>query len=193
MTTEGQRPKQVCVFIDINMLALLSHSPINYQRLKDWLVGQREGVVFRAYCGETRNNDRKPFYDYLRRLNIEPCVTKNPHSHSESAKDDDDIRRAICSEIAWDMRDLLAGGYYDTFVLVSGAFELSTVVSKVRQRGIEVEVVFDESCSPPLRSRATAFRPIHIEKFTQVEAGSERRSTGCFRHHKQALVSGVAS
>jgi hypothetical protein len=187
------RPKKVCVFIDINMLAATVNCPINYQRLKDWLVGQREGVIFKAYCGETRKSERESFYDLLRRLDFDVCVVQNPRSHNRFAKDDEEIRRAICCEIAWNMRDLLASGYYDTFVLVSGAFELATIVSKVRQRGIEVEVAFfEDSCSPALRSRATAFRPLKIEKLAQTEARGEGDPAVCFRHSKRALVSAGA-
>lgn len=185
------RPNKVCVFIDINMLAAVVNCPINFQRLKDWLVGQREGVIFKAYCGETRKTERDSFYEYLRRLDFEVSVVQNPRSNNHLAKDDEEIRRAICCEIAWNMRDLLASGYYDTFVLVSGAFELATIVSKVRQRGIEVEVAFfEDSCSPALRSRATAFRPLKIEKLT--EARGEGDTTASFRGVKRTVVREVA-
>jgi hypothetical protein len=190
---ERPRPKQVCVFIDINMLAAIVKSPINFQRLKDWLVGQRQGVIFKAYCGETRNSERDSFYEYLRRLDFDVSVVHNTRSHTRSAKYDEEIRRAICCEIAWNMRDLLATGYYDTFVLVSGAFELATIISKVRQKGIEVEVAFfEDSCAPALRSRATSFRPLDMEKLTQMEARGEGDSTACFRSPKRTLVPEVA-
>lgn len=158
------RAEKICLLIDINRLSSATGGRrVNFRRLREHLVGHREAVVVKVYCGEVRD-ERNSFYDQLRKLGFEVIVSKNPRSHSRAANDDDEICGGISCEIAYDMCNLISSGYYDSIVLVTGAFELANTVSRVRSRGVEVEVAFfPDLCSPTLRGRATRFRPLDME------------------------------
>jgi len=136
-------------------------SRIDFQRLREIVVAHREVAIARVYCGEIAKEKHFAFFEYLRGLGFEVIVVKNPRSKASSSGDDPELMRAIGCQIAWDICDILSRGWYSSMILVTGGFEMADIVTKIRERGIEVEVCFPEkSCSPTLRGRATLFRPL---------------------------------
>lgn len=167
---------KICLFIDNNSLsAALTGRKVNFQRLREWLVGHREAVVSRVYCGEISNDDRTSFYHYLKQVGFEVVACRNSRSRSRSASSDCELSRAISCQMAWDICEALSQGWYSSIVIVSGGFEMAEIASHVRERGTEVEIAFpSESCSSTLKSRATLFRPF-LTEFTISERNSKEK------------------
>ena len=145
---------------------MLDGRKVNFKLLKNWLAGDREAVVSFFYCGETNKNSeetRENFYRSLRSAGFDVKITRNPVSRAISPEFDDDIDSSIACQITWDMSELIQQGYYDTFVVLSGAYEMSEIAQKIRRKGIEVEVVYDpNTCSSSLRGSSTRFRDLNL-------------------------------
>jgi len=164
---EGQRSEKICVFVDNNALSrILNGRKVNFKLLKNWLAGDREAVVSIFYCGETNRNldSRHRLYDSMRLAGFDVRIMRNPVSRAGHPELDDEINSAITCQITWDMSQLLQQGYYDSFVVLTGAYEMAQVAQEIRRKGVEVEVVFDPNqCSPSLRGASNKFRELSLE------------------------------
>lgn len=159
--------QKVCVLIDNNSLSSCFHGGrVNFGQLLEILVGGREAVVQRFYCGEAgTETNREQFYRYLRSLGFDVVISRIWKRTRRSAQFDPEITSAILCDMAWDMCSLVERGYYDAFVIVTGSIELLSAISKVRERGINVEVAFFEDRVPPaLRTKATSFKPLEKDR-----------------------------
>lgn len=177
---ERKTSQKVCLFIDNNSLArLLGERKVNFKLLKNWLAGDREAVVALFYCGETNKvpkESREKLYTSLERAGFEVRVAKNPFSRSISPESDAEIDSAIACQMTWDMAQAINNGYYNSLILLSGAYEMSDVVRKIRKKGVEVEVVYDEEeCSPTLKGAANRFRQLVFDKISFVAKAIQRR------------------
>ena len=164
---------KVCLFVDNNSLAkVLDGRKVNFKLLRNWLAGDREAVVSIFYCGETNrvsHESREKLYKSLKGAGFDVKITKNPVSQAPNPESDNDIGSSIACQITWDMAEAINHGYYDSLVILSGAHEIADVVRRIRRKGIEVEVVYDEDkCSPSLRGASNRFRQLLVDKITFV-------------------------
>jgi hypothetical protein len=166
----SRRRDKVCVLVDncglFRALQGLGTPKLDYKRLKDFVVRQRDAVVVRYYTGEIRNEgtQRADFYSVLRRAGYDVITCCNERSAERHAANDMPIRAWCMSNIVWDMCDLCHTGNYDTFIVISGCVGLAKAVMRVQSRGVEVEVVFfEEECSEELKTTANKFRPLDLD------------------------------
>lgn len=163
--------KRIAVFIDNNSLfqavaKLGIGDKFDYIRLKNWLLQQRNPELLRFYCGEVRSDPRrrKPFYEFLERAGYQVVAVFQARSRESNAAFDTLNCRKVHVEMAFDMCESILERKIADVVLVSGSSELAGVVSKMRERGINVEVVFFESaCAPALRRGASSFRQLKLD------------------------------
>jgi uncharacterized LabA/DUF88 family protein len=169
---------RICVFIDNSSLfRALSELGVDdrfdYRRLSQWLVRDRQPDVIRLYIGEVRTDTQRRyrFYQALEKAGIQVVRIFQPRSRASNAAFDAVNTAKIEVEITWDICEVVERPDIDSIVLVSGSQELARIVTKVVERGVNVEVVFfEEACSPVLRSRATSFRQLRVEGLRMGEA-----------------------
>lgn len=169
---------KVCLFVDNNSLAkVLDGRKANFKLLRNWLAGDREAVLSIFYCGEINrapHESREKLYKSLKGAGFDVKITQNPISRAPNPESDSDIGSAIACQITWDMAEAINQGYYDSLVILSGAHEIADVVRRIRRKGIEVEVVYDQDkCPPTLRGASNRFRQLLIEKVTFSEVPDE--------------------
>jgi uncharacterized LabA/DUF88 family protein len=165
------RREKVCLFVDNCDLytALQPHGDVrlDYKRLMDWLVRQRELCVARYYTGEIQQEDsqrREKFYSVLERVGYEVVVSTNPHSEEKCGALDEKVRAACHCAMVWDICSFTLNGRYDTIILVTGAPEFSQVVTWAKRRGVDVEVAFfPHVCDEKLRANATRYVEMHLD------------------------------
>lgn len=166
----SRRRDKVCVLVDncglFRALQGLGSPKLDYKRLKDFVVRQRDPVVVRYYTGEIRNEgpQRAEFYSVLRRAGYDVIPHCNEQSTERHAALDITVRAWCMASMVWDMCDLCHTGNYDTFILISGCVGLAKAVDRVKSRGVEVEVVFFENeCSDELKTCANKFRSLDLD------------------------------
>ena len=135
---------------------------LDYKRLKDWVVRQRDALIVRYYCGEGKHDaaQRSEYYSVLRHAGYEVVVVpqqRNPESEQ--------VVMSTCHlNMACDMIELALTGNYDTFIVLTGAGEFVPILNRLQLKGLDVEIVFFEfACDPALRSKASLFRALDIE------------------------------
>lgn len=164
----GER-ERVCVLIDNGSLytALFQlgiQGRVDYRRLRQWLLDDREPRTVRFYCGEIRNDKgrKKSFYDFLRRIGFEIISVHEPKSRADHAALDNALRAKMESLISIDMGNFL--NKCDKIILVSGSSHLVEAVKNVQSQGVSVEVsFFEEVVSDELAKTAENFRCLRID------------------------------
>jgi uncharacterized LabA/DUF88 family protein len=133
----GQNRERVFVFIDGASLfyaALQLRIEINYTKLLQRLSNGRSLIRAYFYTGVDSNNPKQQNFLAWMRRNGYRVVAKELVQYPDGSK-----KANLEIELAIDM--LTLAGYCDTVVLLSGNGELSYVVSKVVDRGVQVELV----------------------------------------------------
>lgn len=164
-----ERRERVCVLIDNGSLytALFQmgiRSRLDYRRLREWLLDDREPRTVRFYCGEIRNDKgrRKSFYDMLKRFGFDIISLHEPKSQADHAALDEVLQAKMESLISLDMGHFWSD--CDRIILVSGSSQLVEAVKLAQSNGVSVEVsFFEEAVSDELVSTAENFRCLRMD------------------------------
>lgn len=161
--------ERVCVLIDNGSLytALFQmgiQGRVDYRRLRQWLLNDREPRTVRFYCGEIRDDKgrRKPFYEMLKRFGFDIISLHEPKSQADHAALDEVLQTKMESLISIDMGNFLSD--CDRIVLVSGSSQLVDAVKLAQSHGVSVEVsFFEEVVSDELVRTAENFRCLRMD------------------------------
>lgn len=148
------KSQRVGVFVDVQNLfysaRALHHGKMNFKRLLESIVGDRQLVRAIAYIVQKPDIDQSAFIDALKRLGYE-IKSKELRIRSDgTAKGDWDMGIAI---------DALAmAPKLDVVILVSGDGDFVPLVEMLKAQGCKVEVVsFEKSTSTELIRSATEY------------------------------------
>ncbi len=152
-----QFPQRIGIFVDVQNIFYsaknIFHSKINFKKLMDLIVGNRQMIRAIAYIVKRSDIDQSGFTDVLTRLGYEIKSKELITRQDGTAKGDWDMGIAIDS--------IAISEKVDTIVLVSGDGDFVPLVEMLKARGCRVEVVaFERSSSQDLIKSASWFIPI---------------------------------
>ncbi|MBI3912439.1 MAG: NYN domain-containing protein [Armatimonadetes bacterium] len=181
------RHQRVGVLVDVqNMFYSAKHqyrAKLDFQKLLDAAVQDRQLVRAIAYIVQTPEIDQTSFINTLRQIGYEVKTKMLRTRPDGTTKGDWDMGMAID---AISMADRL-----DAIVLVSGDGDFVELVSMLKAQGVRVEVLsFPSSTAEELKLAATEFSPIGPD---MLLGGSQPALNGNGRSCGQRLFSGEAS
>ena len=152
-----QFPQRIGIFVDVQNIFYsaknIFHSKINFKKLMDLIVGNRQMIRALAYIVKRSDIDQSGFIEVLTRLGYEIKSKELITRQDGTAKGDWDMGIAIDS--------IAISEKVDTIVLVSGDGDFVPLVEMLKARGCRVEVVaFERSSSQDLIKSASWFIPI---------------------------------
>lgn len=152
-----QFPQRIGIFVDVQNIFYsaknIFHSKINFKKLMDLIVGNRQMIRAIAYIVIHSDIDQSGFIDVLTRLGYEIKSKELITRQDGTSKGDWDMGIAIDS--------IAISEKVDTIVLVSGDGDFVPLVEMLKARGCRVEVVsFERSSSQELIKSASWFIPI---------------------------------
>lgn len=152
-----QFPQRIGIFVDVQNIFYsaknIFHSKINFKKLMDLIVGNRQMIRAIAYIVKRSDIDQSGFIEVLTRLGYEIKSKELKIRQDGTAKGDWDMGIAIDS--------IAISEKVDTIVLVSGDGDFVPLVEMLKAKGCRVEVVsFERSSSLELIQSASWFIPI---------------------------------
>ena len=152
-----QFPQRIGIFVDVQNIFYsaknIYHAKINFKKLMDLIVGNRQMIRAIAYIVKRSDIDQTGFTDVLTRLGYEIKSKELITRQDGTAKGDWDMGIAIDS--------IAISEKVDTIVLVSGDGDFVPLVEMLKARGCRVEVLaFERSSSQDLIKSASWFIPI---------------------------------
>ena len=150
-------PQRIAILVDMQNVFYsaknIFHSKINFKKLMDTIVGQRELIRAIAYIVQRPEINQTGFMDLLTKLGYELKSKALRIRADGTAKGDWDMGIAIDS--------IAISEKVDTVVLVSGDGDFVPLVEMLKACGCRVEVVaFTNSTSKDLIEAASFFLPI---------------------------------
>ncbi|MEW6534141.1 MAG: NYN domain-containing protein [Candidatus Auribacterota bacterium] len=150
-------PQRIGIFVDVQNVFYsarnIFHSKINFKKLMDMIVGDRQMIRAIAYIVQHEDINQSGFIDVLTRVGYEIRKKELKIRPDGTAKGDWDMGIAIDS--------IAISDKVDTVVLVTGDGDFVPLVEMLKARGCRVEVVaFERSTAQELQVAATLFIPI---------------------------------
>ncbi|MCB1195676.1 NYN domain-containing protein [bacterium] len=150
-------PQRIAIFVDMQNVFYsaknIFQSKINFKKLMEIIVGQRELIRAIAYIVQRPEIDQSGFMDLLNKFGYEVKTKELRVRNDGTAKGDWDMAIAIDS--------IAIAEKVDTIVLVSGDGDFVPLVEMLKARGCRVEVVaFPSSTSNDLINSSSLFIPI---------------------------------
>lgn len=152
-----QFPQRIGIFVDVQNIFYsaknIFHSKVNFKKLMDMIVGERNMIRAIAYIVLHGDIDQGGFLEVLTRMGYEIKTKELKIRPDGTAKGDWDMGIAIDS--------IAIADKVDTIVLVSGDGDFAPLVEMLKARGCRVEIVaFERSAARELIEAASIFIPI---------------------------------
>lgn len=150
-------PQRIAIFVDVQNVFYsarnIFHSKIDFNALRNMIVGERQLIRALAYLVIHEDIDQTGFIDVLKRQGYEIRIKDLKVRPDGTAKGDWDMGIAIDS--------ISLSDKVDTVVLVTGDGDFVPLVEMLKARGCRVEVVaFEGSTAQELIKSASLFIPV---------------------------------